>query len=86
MASLCNRLSNGKLALRQLSGWQSWNHFKTIAALNVNSPEPSKKLTPQEIEWENAKPFDEMPGPRAIPLLGTSWTFFPIIGNISLPM
>lgn len=32
-------------------------------------------------EWANARPFDEVPGPRLAPLLGTAWSHFPFIGH-----
>ena len=32
-------------------------------------------------EWKNAKPFEDMPGLRSFPILGTAWVFLPVIGN-----
>lgn len=36
--------------------------------------------TVEDVEWNNAKPFDEMPSIRVLPLLGTSWGLLPIVG------
>lgn len=32
-------------------------------------------------EKSYAKPFNEIPGPRELPLIGNSWRFAPIIGD-----
>ena len=82
MASLFNRVGGRKLAAQQLYDRQLCSHFKTVAAMSTTNAKPSDKLTPEEVEWNNAKPFHEMPGPKAVPLIGTTWTFFPRIGNI----
>ena len=31
--------------------------------------------------WDSAKPYDEIPGPKPIPLLGNFWRFLPFVGN-----
>lgn len=33
-----------------------------------------------DLEWTRAKKFEEIPGPRILPRIGTSWTLFPVIG------
>lgn len=35
----------------------------------------------EETKWSDAKPFDEMPGPKRIPVLGSMWMFLPVIGE-----
>lgn len=35
------------------------------------------------IEWEKALPFEEIPGPKSLPLVGNMWRFFPKIGNLN---
>ncbi|EFX79020.1 hypothetical protein DAPPUDRAFT_305015 [Daphnia pulex] len=34
----------------------------------------------EDAEWNNAKSFDEMPGLRSVPILGTSWAMLPVVG------
>jgi hypothetical protein len=32
-------------------------------------------------EWNEAKPFDQIPGAKPWPLIGTLWQFLPFVGN-----
>ena len=32
-------------------------------------------------EIENALPYDEVPGPKGLPIIGNSWRFAPVIGE-----
>ena len=32
-------------------------------------------------EWANAKPFNEVPGPKKWPVLGTTWQLLPVVGT-----
>ncbi|XP_063701234.1 probable cytochrome P450 301a1, mitochondrial [Culicoides brevitarsis] len=34
--------------------------------------------------WANARPYKEIPGPRALPILGNTWRFAPIIGQYKI--
>jgi len=79
-----NRIITSKLVSQQPFSKELRCHFKTIATLKTINTKPSTKPTPEEAEWNNAKPFHEMPGPKVVPLLGTSWTYFPKIGSIFL--
>ncbi|KAJ3658851.1 hypothetical protein Zmor_010569 [Zophobas morio] len=45
--------------------------------LTVLSDEP----TPSLEEWESAIPYENVPGPTPIPLLGNTWRFIPFIGD-----
>jgi hypothetical protein len=36
----------------------------------------------EDAEWNNAKSFDEMPGLRSVPILGTSWAMLPVVGTV----
>ncbi|XP_069671910.1 probable cytochrome P450 301a1, mitochondrial [Periplaneta americana] len=41
----------------------------------------AQRAIPQE--WDNAKPYEDMPGPKPLPILGNAWRFIPKIGNLS---
>jgi hypothetical protein len=32
-------------------------------------------------EWDYAKPFDDIPGPKPLPIIGNVWRFIPRIGK-----
>ena len=36
--------------------------------------------TVEDVEWARAKPFDQMPGITSLPVIGTSWAMFPVVG------
>ncbi|KDR20887.1 putative cytochrome P450 301a1, mitochondrial, partial [Zootermopsis nevadensis] len=33
-------------------------------------------------EWDTAKPYEDMPGPKPLPVIGNFWRFLPYIGDI----
>nr|QST15056.1 CYP362A3 protein [Diaphanosoma celebensis] len=41
------------------------------------SPE---ELQYRPVEWNDAKPFDQIPGAKPWPVIGTMWQFFPFVG------
>jgi hypothetical protein len=34
-------------------------------------------------EWNNAKPFEDIPGPKPLPIIGNTWRFIPYIGKVN---
>jgi hypothetical protein len=34
-------------------------------------------------EWGYAKPFEDIPGPKPLPIIGNTWRFIPYIGNFN---
>ena len=51
-------------------------------ALKAGTANNADRPTADETEWNNAKPFEEMPGLRSVPLLGTTWGMMPIVGIV----
>ena len=41
----------------------------------------SSATTDESEEWRAAKPFDQIPGFRTFPIIGSSWIMFPLVGN-----
>jgi hypothetical protein len=33
-------------------------------------------------EWDYAKPFEDMPGPKPLPIIGNVWRFIPHVGKL----
>ncbi|KAF6198657.1 hypothetical protein GE061_008409 [Apolygus lucorum] len=42
------------------------------------------RLARRQFNTEAALPFDEIPGPRCVPLIGTAWKYLPIIGDYDM--
>jgi hypothetical protein len=36
-------------------------------------------------EWDYAKPFEDIPGPKPLPIIGNAWRFIPHIGKLLFP-
>jgi hypothetical protein len=34
-------------------------------------------------EWDYAKPFEDIPGPKPLPIVGNMWRFIPFLGNVT---
>ena len=81
MASLNNCRIATKL-FRQRGGHIS-QCFQSTAAAGATAVKHSPNLA-AELKWSDAKPFDEMPGPKRVPVLGSTWMFLPIIGDLTL--
>lgn len=55
--------------------------FKASAVVH----QPSTTVTTAEdVEWAQAKPFDQIPGLKSLPILGTAWAMFPVVGKVYL--
>jgi hypothetical protein len=68
------------MALRAGKSARIFGQFKRFKATAVELPlEPTEY---RSVEWNEAKPFDQIPGARPWPLIGTLWQFFPFIGNV----
>ena len=56
------------------------NNIRLHSALSKRRLQDDPQQT-TETEWTNAKPFDQIPGPKLLPVIGSSWTMFPFVGN-----
>jgi hypothetical protein len=45
-----------------------------------NSTVAATQIRPDE--WDYAKPFEDIPGPKPLPIIGNAWRFIPYIGNV----
>jgi hypothetical protein len=58
--------------------------LRNVSALvlkRCNSTAAVTQARPEE--WENAKPFEDIPGPKPLPIIGNMWRFIPYIGNVN---
>lgn len=74
--------------LRLLNTSCSINHQISSTKTKEECPMASKQYgrDPNELhctpeEWANAKPFDDIPGPKPLPIIGNTWRFMPGVGN-----
>lgn len=59
--------------------FQSKREYSTNVKQNIDD---SNDLHCTLEEWNNAKPFTDMPGPKPSPIVGNTWRFLPFIGKI----
>lgn len=61
-------------------------HLNTVrnnnAAVAIKSVLKETPSTDIDHEWENAKPYKQMPGLRSLPGIGTGWIFLPFVGKV----
>jgi hypothetical protein len=50
--------------------------------LKNNTNKASNHSAEEDVEWNNAKSFEEMPGLRSVPFLGTAWVMLPVVGIV----
>ena len=83
-------LALGRLNRRLETSYQQLTNHACIiqrckasaASTRSSSTQSSNHLAVEDVEWSNAKPFEEMPGLRSVPILGTSWVMLPVVGNV----
>lgn len=51
---------------------------KATAALKKTTESSPEAL---DEEWKTAKPFEQIPGDKSYPILGTTWAMMPIVGH-----
>nr|UPO37781.1 cytochrome P450 301a1 [Liriomyza trifolii] len=76
-----------------LNGLLSHKYAKVIAKRiiykNLNSSaecvyEASEVKKTRPSDWENALPYEAIPGPKPLPILGNTWRLMPIIGQYTI--
>jgi hypothetical protein len=48
-----------------------------------NSTVAATQAKPEE--WDYAKPFEDIPGPKPLPVIGNVWRFLPFLGKLLFP-
>ncbi|OWF43587.1 probable cytochrome P450 CYP44 [Mizuhopecten yessoensis] len=62
-------LRNNALPFKQCRAWNRYTVFRSLSTMSVSYNEIENPV-PNSV-YDNAKPFDEIPGPRGLPFLGT---------------
>jgi len=58
--------------------------LRNVSALvlkRCNSTAAVTEARPEE--WDYAKPFEDIPGPKSLPIIGNTWRFIPYFGNVT---
>jgi hypothetical protein len=58
--------------------------LRNVSALvlkRCNSTASVAQARPQE--WDYAKRFEDIPGPKPLPIIGNTWRFIPYLGNVN---
>jgi hypothetical protein len=57
--------------------------LRNVSALvlqRCNSTAAVTQARPEE--WDYAKPFEDIPVPKPLPIIGNTWRFIPFLGNV----
>jgi hypothetical protein len=54
-------------------------NFSALLVKTRNSTTAATQLL--EREWKNARPYEEIPGPKPLPVFGNFWRFLPHVGK-----
>jgi len=60
---------------------QVLRNVSAVVLKRCNSTAAFAQVRPEE--WEYAKPFEDIPGPKPLPIIGNVWRFAPYIGNVT---
>lgn len=59
--------------------------LRSTSVLEVRTRNATRETTQLfQVEWDKAIPYEVIPGPKPLPLIGNGWRFLPYIGQ--LPM
>lgn len=56
-------------------------YLSSEPALKEQSSSSSNASSEEDPEWKAAKPFEQLPGYRDLPGLGTLWVMLPVVGR-----
>jgi len=59
---------------------QVLRNVSAIVLKRCNSTAAVAQVRPEE--WDCAKPFEDIPGPKPLPIIGNMWRFIPYLGNV----
>jgi hypothetical protein len=58
--------------------------LRNVSALVIKSCNSTAAITQaRSEEWDYAKPFEDIPGPKPLPIIGNTWRFIPYLGNVN---
>jgi hypothetical protein len=60
---------------------QVLRNVSAVVLKRYNSTAAVVQARPEE--WGYAKPFEDIPGPKPLPIIGNVWRFAPFIGNVT---
>lgn len=72
---ICRNVSTNKVTRATADISTITEKDKYYHRIGTKSLEDSHNVKPQG--WSQAKPFEAIPGPKPLPLLGNMWRFFP---------
>jgi hypothetical protein len=81
-ASVCEMLRQGLCVSRSLVAEGQYAVLR-IASAHVPKRWNSTMVATEarKEEWDSAKPFEDIPGPKPLPIIGNAWRFIPHIGK-----
>jgi hypothetical protein len=59
---------------------QVLRNVSAVVLKRCNSTAAVAQARPEE--WGYAKPFEDIPGPKPLPIIGNTWRFIPYLGNV----
>jgi hypothetical protein len=60
---------------------QVLRNVSAVVLKRCNSNAAVAQARPEE--WSYAKPFEDIPGPKPLPIIGNTWRFIPYLGNVT---
>ena len=60
---------------------QVLRNVSVLVLKRCNSTAAVTQARPEE--WDYAKPFEDIPGPKPLPVIGNTWRFIPYFGNVT---